>query len=186
MNNFYRETNRLVLRSPIEGDAEILAAKRSTEFVMRYNLYLPCDAKQILDEMEMFEHIILVNKKENLIIGCLSIKNDYLRYRVDSKSLQGWLTEDMAYQGYMAEALEVVLAYLLIDKQYERVSVQVFADNRASIKLAEKMGFEREGYLKRAVKNHHGQVSDVVLFSIDQDMYNDNISKVSNTTKLKG
>ena len=169
--HFYQETERLILRSPLAEDAALLAAQRSTDFVTRYNLYRPCDAAQIQGELEAYQHIILVLKEENRVFGCVSIREDYLRHRVDARSLQAWLPEEMAYQGYMAEAVDAILAYLLLEGVCERVSVQIFADNRASIRLAEKLGFEREGYLKRAVKNHLGQVFDVVLFSMDEETY---------------
>ena len=171
MNDFYKETERLILRSPTKSDAQILAQKRSTEFVMRYNLYKPCDSKEIKEELTLFEHILLVSKNDASVIGSLSVKDDYLRYGVDSVSLQAWLTEDMSGQGYMAEALEVILEYLLVDRQHERISVQIFSVNKASVRLAEKLGFKQEGYLKRAVKNHKGQVFDVVLYSMDLSDY---------------
>lgn len=168
---FYRETERLLLRSPTVGDADILAAKRSTGFVMRYNLYKPCDRAQIEDELSRFEHIVLFEKESKAVIGCVAVKDDYLRYRVASVSLQAWLSEDMAHRGYMAEALHAILPYLFFECEYERIAIQIFADNRASLRLAEKLGFAREGYLERAVQNDDGQVFDVVLLSLDFERY---------------
>ena len=169
--NFYRETSRLILRSPRESDAVLLAEKRSAEFVMKFNLYEICDAEQIKNEFEYFEHIVLTLKDTNEVIGCISIRDDYLRYRMDSFSLQAWLTLDMASQGYMTEAISAVLEYLFNDCSCERVSAQIFSDNVASIRLVQKLGFENEGYLKRAVKRKDGCVFDLVLFSMDYSMF---------------
>ena len=170
-DSFYYETERLILRTAADSDAEELAAKRSTGFVTRYNLYCPCDSEQIIREFQEYEHIVLILKRENATIGCVSIKDDDLRYHVDSKTINAWLTEDNAYNGYMQEALKVILAELFYVRSHERVSIQIFSKNTASIRLAEKLGFEQEGYLKRALKNHLDQVFDLVLLSIDRESF---------------
>lgn len=168
---FYQETPRLILRSPIDSDPEALAQGRSTDFVTRYNLYQPCDAQQIRRELELYEHMVITLKGDGRVIGCVSIREDDTRYHMDSKTLHAWLVEEMAYQGYMAEVLAVVLDRLFVREGHERVAVQILSENRASIRLAEKVGFEREGYLKRALRNSRDQIFDVVLYSMDREAY---------------
>ena len=173
MNNnaFYKETERLILRSPREGDAEALARARSTEFVMRYNLYRPCGAAEIIAELDTYEHIILTQKGSDTIIGCVSVRDDDFRYHMDSVALHAWLTEEYAHKGYMKEALDVMIKEVFCVRLHERIAIQILSENRASIRLAEKLGFEREGYLKRALKNAGGEVFDVVLYSLDRETY---------------
>lgn len=168
---FYQESERLILRSPIESDAPCLATARSTAFVMRYNLYRPCDAEQIREEWEQYEHIVLVRRSDDAVVGCISIRDDETRYHMDSKMLQAWLIEELAYQGYMAEALRVVLRELFRKREHERIALQILSENQASLRLAEKLGFEREGYLKRALRTPEGNVFDVVLLSLDREDY---------------
>lgn len=170
-DSFYYETERLILRTATYSDAEELAIKRSSCFVTRYNLYCTCDSEQIIRELQEYEHIVLILKKENTIIGCISIKDDDLRYHIDSKTINAWLTECNAYNGYMQEALKVILAELFYVRSHERVSIQIFSENTASIRLAEKLGFEQEGYLKRALKNHLDQIFDIVIFSLDRESF---------------
>lgn len=168
---FYKETARLILRAPKAEDAAVLAEKRSTPYVMRYNLYRPCDAAQILRELEMYEHIILERKADGCVIGCVSVREDHMRCGVDSRLLQAWLAEEYASCGYMTEALDAILAYLLQEGICERVAAGVFAENSASLRLCEKLGFVREGCLKQAIRNKDGQVFDLVLFSLDRETY---------------
>ena len=168
---FYQETPRLILRSPADSDAEALAAARSTDFVMKYNLYLPCDAQQIRKELALYEHVVLVQKEDQALIGCISIRDDDLRYRMDSVTLHAWLIRETAYRGYMAEALEVLFRELFVVRGHERIAVQIMSGNTASMRLAEKIGFEREGYLKQALRNHNGQVFDLALYSLDRETY---------------
>ena len=168
---FYLESARLILREPTAGDAEILAKIRSTEFVTKYNLYEPCDSAQIQRELAEYEHVVLALKDDSKVIGCISIREDSLRYHVDSVSLQGWLAQEQAYQGYMAEALKELFSYIFCDCGRERIALQILSENHASIRLAERLGFTREGYLKRALRNSAGQVFDVVLLSMDKEEY---------------
>lgn len=169
--SFYRSTERLIIRSAVLDDAEALAEARSTDFVMRYNLYEPCDAAQIKGELELYEHFVLISRATDAIIGCVCVREDDLRYHMDSKCLQAWLIYETAHQGYMAEALAVVFEELFLQRGHERLAIQILSQNRASLRLAEKLGFEREGYLKRALRNKKDEVFDVVLFSLEREAY---------------
>lgn len=165
--SFYKRTERLILRTPTKADADELARARSTEFVMRYNLYTECDGKQIISELENYEHILLLEAATDKIIGCVSVREDPLRYHTDSVTLHAWLIEEMAYKGYMAEALREIIDLLF--SEHQRISVQIFSENTASLRLAKKLGFEQEGYIKQAVKNKKGEIFDVVLMTLSKN-----------------
>lgn len=169
--DFYIKTERLILRIPTNDDAQEIANARSTDFVMRYNLYTKCDAEQIITELEYYEHILLVESATEKIIGCVSLRDDPIRYHTDSITLHAWLIREKAYSGYMAEALKEIIPYLF--SEYNRISVQIFSENTASIRLAQKLGFEQEGYIKKAVKAFDGKIFDLVLMSLEKE--NDNL-----------
>ena len=61
-------------------------------------------------------------------------------------------------KGAAAEALSLLLQYAS-EKGYHVILDQVRADNAASIRLHEKLGFESDGYLYRNQRDH-----DVVLY----------------------
>ena len=165
---FSEKTPRLLLQAATAADAAELAEKRSTPFVMRYNLYTPCDAAQITAELATYEHILLKSPETGEIIGAVSVRDDDFRYHVNAKELHAWLTEGNAHRGLMREALLPIMRKVFGDGA-ERISVRIMAENTASLRLAEKLGFTREGYLVRALKNHAGEVFDVVLFSLARE-----------------
>ncbi len=167
---FLGQTDRLILREATAEDAAVLAEKRSTPFVMRYNLYEPCEKAQIAREIADYPHILLENRKTGEIIGVISLRDDDFRYHVKAKEMAAWLTEPFAHQGLMAEAIPPVIEWIF-QHDVARISVRVFAPNTASLRLAEKLGFMREGYLSQAVKNKQGEVFDVVMYSLDADTY---------------
>lgn len=59
-------------------------------------------------------------------------------------------------KGYAGEAILLVVRYYFDQLRYQKVTVPVHADNPASIRLHEKLGFQREGTLRRmAFQNGH-------------------------------
>lgn len=167
---FFRQTERLILKEATTEDATILAKKRSTPFVMRYNLYEPCGEAQIAGELADNPHVLLKNRATGEIIGAISLRDDDFRYHIAAKEMAAWLTEEYAAQGLMSEAIPPVMDHIF-NRDIERISIRIFAENKPSIRLAEKLGFVREGYLARAVKNKQGEVFDVALYSLDANNY---------------
>lgn len=165
---FYKETSRLILRSPKSEDALDFAQKRSSPFVLKYNLYSPCDKEQVLLEFENYFSILIILKETNTLIGEVRIKDDEFRYHTNSKELQFWLTEDFARQGYMTESLNLIIEFLFSSGNADRISVRVFSDNVASCKLVEKLGFIKEGYFKNAIKNSCGEIFDLVCYVLER------------------
>lgn len=162
----YAKTERLTISSPLFSDAEEIARARSTEFVMRHNLYARCDANQIISEIEDYEIFLLTEAKTHKIIGCISYREDNFRYHISSIALQAWLIEEMAYQGYMEEALRAIIPYLFT--KYDMLSVEIFSENTASIRLAKKLGFEQYGFIRKAILTPDGKIVDLILMSIEK------------------
>lgn len=67
--------------------------------------------------------------------------------------------------GYAGEAIRLVLRYYFEELRYQKVTVQVHRDNPASLRLHEKLGFVREGTLRRMVYTH-GQYVDACYLGL--------------------
>ena len=163
------ETERLVLRGPEAEDVERLREIMNQEFVLRYNAFEPPeDAEQLKSKLASRgeKGDMLVLELDGLAIGAVGIEPDRLRYGVEAAALDYYIDEKFARRGYMSEALNGVLAYLFSEAGKELVSARVFRENAPSLALLEKLGFTREGVLRRAVKGYGGVVHDDVLLSI--------------------
>lgn len=68
-------------------------------------------------------------------------------------------------QGYMSEALACVLPWGFEAMALNRVEAKIHADNTASVRLARRFGFVREGVL-REVAHWGGAYHDLVQFSL--------------------
>jgi RimJ/RimL family protein N-acetyltransferase len=67
--------------------------------------------------------------------------------------------------GYGAEAIEGILNYAFDELGLTRVGLSVFAFNEEAISTYEKLGFEEEGRLRRAIKRD-GDFHDAILMSV--------------------
>ena len=61
-------------------------------------------------------------------------------------------------RGYASAAIQLVLRYYFHELRYQKVTVSVHADNPPSIALHEKLGFVREGTLRRMLYTGGGYV----------------------------
>lgn len=163
------ETERLILRQPEKDDAEPVRALLRQPFVRRYNCLGSLPSLEEMEEILLREpgsQLVLCLKEGGTVIGHIGLEEDPLRYRVESVSLDYYLGEEYARKGYMSEALKSLIDFLFREQGAEAVCARSFVENTASIKLLEKLGFVREGTLRRAVRNFEGQVFDDALFSL--------------------
>jgi RimJ/RimL family protein N-acetyltransferase len=68
-------------------------------------------------------------------------------------------------KGYAGQAIWLVLRWYFDELRYQKVTVQVHANNPASMRLHDKLGFQREGVIRRAMFEC-GQYTDVVYFDL--------------------
>ena len=68
-------------------------------------------------------------------------------------------------KGYAGEAILLVLKYYFEELRYQKVTVPVHADNAASIRLHEKLGFQLEGRFRRGFYTG-GQYVDVLWYGM--------------------
>lgn len=164
------KSRRLILRRPEIADVEEILKIHNSEYVQRYNamkLYRREDMlKDIINDREKTYYLQLVDSKQ--IIGAIFIGTDHLRYQINAVCLSYYLDERFQGQGYMYEALELVIKELF-KQGIDVISARVFVDNVASKKLLIKLGFVLEGCLKKAVKGYQGIIYDDCLFALFKD-----------------
>lgn len=68
-------------------------------------------------------------------------------------------------KGYAAEAITILLRYYFRELRYQKVNAQVYSFNEPSIHLHQKLGFQREGQLRRMVFTDSA-FHDVLIFGL--------------------
>lgn len=164
------ETKRLLLRPARFADKDAYREIRNSEYVMKYNAMVPITeeeaAAQLKKDMDSGRAFYLEQKSTGTLTGAVWLAGDSLRWQVPALTLEYFLGEEFAGQGLMTEALGAVLSYGFSTTEAQLISARTFAENKASQRVLEKLGFQREGVLRRAVKGYGGVVFDDVLFSL--------------------
>ena len=84
----------------------------------------------------------------------------------DALELSYQLYDDRhAGQGYITEAVQLVVDWLFANKKFHRIHLVIAPDNHASRRIAEKCGFQLEGTVRGAFFNA-GRNQDVLLLSL--------------------
>ena len=105
----------------------------------------------------------IFKKSDDSLIGGINM-NNVQRGVFQCCALGYWLSEAENGQGYMSEAVNIILQHSFGKWKFNRVQAATLHDNHASIKVLEKNGFEREGEARRYLKIN-GKWQDHVLFA---------------------
>ncbi|WP_237154566.1 GNAT family N-acetyltransferase [Oryzibacter oryziterrae] len=168
---------RIYLRLPVAADYPAWADERtdSAAFLQPWEPTWPADdltraafkrrVKRCLRELrERKGHaFFLFRRDDDALLGGITLSN--VRYGVSQCASMGyWMARRHAGQGYMSEAVRLVLGYAYDDLQLHRVEAASRPENTRSIHLLEKAGFVREGYA-RSYLLIDGKWQDHVLFA---------------------
>jgi [ribosomal protein S5]-alanine N-acetyltransferase len=165
--------SRVSLRWLTEQDIPALFAIFSHPEVMRYWSSPPLPdvtaAKQLLEHIHacfacrsLFQWG-LVRKVEGDLIGTCTLSH------LDAQNRRAELGYALGRphwgQGYVQEGLRALLGFAFEELALHRLEADVDPRNAASVKVLERLGFSREGYLReRWIVD--GEISDAVLFGL--------------------
>lgn len=154
-------TKRLLLRAPQQGDAQALVRIRSL------TMSLPEAEKTVADmiaENERPFHFHWVITLDGEIIGRVKAwdinpYNGYLQLGYD-------IGASYRRNGYMTEAVQAVIRYMLTEADANRVFCSVRERNVASCRVCEKAGMTHEGTLRQHYARQDGGFDDVRIYGI--------------------
>lgn len=150
MKKIMVETKRLIIRKYELSDLNDLYEYLSDEEVVKYEPYKPLSKEETLDNLRWrveTDEMLAVELKENhKMIG-----NIYLRKR-DFNTLEIGYVFNKKYwhQGLATEALEEIINQEF-EKGIHRIYAECDPENTSSWMLLERLGFTREGYLKKNI-----------------------------------
>src|ERR1700753_275537 len=102
-----------------------------------------------LKKFESYEFFFIIEGGAGIAVGCINALA--LNRHVGTFRYGIFVEREHRRCGYATEAALVVLKYYFGELRYQKCTVSVHANNDASIALHEKLGFRREGTLRRMV-----------------------------------
>ena len=121
---------------------------------------------QNIKQDEGYAFFILTHKDERLLGGITL--NNVKRGVTQSCTIGYWIGQPYANQGYMSEAIRLIIPYVFDKLGLHRLEASCLLDNVPSIKLLEKVGFQREGIARRYLKIN-SIWRDHILFALLSD-----------------
>jgi ribosomal-protein-alanine N-acetyltransferase len=148
---------RVVVRPPTLADEEEFTARmRASRSLHRPWISMPetrenYAAYMARAEDPRFEPFIACRLEDGAIVGFLNI-SEIIRGAFKSAFLGYGGVAEFSGQGYMTEALRLVLREAFTHLGLHRLEANIQPDNTASIALAKRCGFELEGFSPRYLK----------------------------------
>ncbi|QIZ08125.1 GNAT family N-acetyltransferase [Priestia megaterium] len=151
------ETKRLVLRELVENDAKDILKCFSNDDVLRYYGQKPLTS--IEQVKQIIKNFVGQFKEKNGVKWGIELKETGTI--IGTIGLQDWSFEhkraNISYalfpekwgNGFASEAVDKVISYGFQELGLERIGAIVFVENKASSQLLIKLGFTKEGTLKK-------------------------------------
>lgn len=167
------EAERVRLRAMSDRDIDGLFAIFSNPEVMRYWSFTPLvdrdAAASLLNQtLEGFRRRALMKwgvalRESDELIGTVTLINfDFTNHRAE---IGYALARAFWGHGYIQEALHAVLEYAFEDLSLHRIEADVDPRNAASIRTLERLGFQKEGYLRQRW-HVGGEIQDALFFGL--------------------
>lgn len=160
------ETNRLILKTPNLDDmpAFLEYLSNNKDF---FKVWTPARTEnffhistqkerlrgRILEMLSESAFHFHIHEKANLkeVVGDMGISN-IIRGPFQNCTIGYKIAAEKRKKGFMSEAVERLVRFIFEDLKLHRVEANIIPRNVASIKLIEKLGFEKEGLSKRFLK----------------------------------
>ncbi len=117
-----------------------------------------------LANMDRAYSFLIFKSDDKTLLGGINVGN-VRRGVAQSASLGYWIGFQYARNGYMKEALNLLIPSLFIDLRLNRIEAATLEDNVASRNLLKKIGFKKEGVLRKYLKIN-GIWRDHVLYGL--------------------
>jgi len=177
------ETERLVIRCWEPADAQILkdAVELSRDHLWEFMAWTPAEPEElsvVVERLRMFR--AQFDQDENWIYGVLDrdesrvLGGTGLHPRGGPGSLENgyWVAADAVRQGIATETTAVLTRAAFEVCGVDRVDVGADARNEASLGVGRKLGFVKEGVLRRRVPGRPGETQgDMVLLTMLREEY---------------
>lgn len=84
-----------------------------------------------------------------------------------------WIGYDYWNKGIMSQVVPAMIDYIFHNYDIAKIHAEVYAENKASCRLLEKCGFQKEGYLRKHLYKNHKFHDAVVYAYIRKEDEND-------------
>jgi ribosomal-protein-alanine N-acetyltransferase len=137
----------------------------------------PYKASESLEKAKEYIEICKKNilEKKSHVLGIYeNSSNDFVGtigfFGLDEENKNGeigfWVAKDYWNKGYMTEAVKLMTHYAFKILNYHRIYAHFHELNQAVGKILGKVGYEKEGELRQALKSNKGEFHNEIIYGI--------------------
>ena len=164
----------LVLRPWVEDDVPALVAACNDPEIARWIPVIPSpyteeDARAFIGgesravpEYTVPEHSFAMTV-DGVLAGAIGMSINSMNH---GGRIGYWVVASLRGEGVCTRALRLLSRYALEELDLQRLDLITDPDNVASQRVAEKVGFRREGVLRGHLRHPDGRIRDSVIFSL--------------------
>ena len=159
----------LVLRKWTEDDVPALVVACNDPEIPRWIPVIPSpyteeDARAFVrGGIESLPEHSLAMTESGVVVGAIGLGVNSMNYR---GRIGYWVAAPARGRGICTRALRMLSRWALDELELQRIELVTDPDNRASQRVAEKVGFQREGVLRAHLRHPDGRIRDSVMFSL--------------------
>jgi RimJ/RimL family protein N-acetyltransferase len=158
----------LVLRPWTEDDVDALVVAINDAEIAHWiptipHPYTEDDARAFIRGEVRDDHDAMAIELDGRVVGGLGIGLNVHDYR---GRIGYWVAAASRGKGVCTRALRLLCRHALDELELQRVDLITDPDNIASQRVAEKVGFKREGVLRAHLRHPDGRIRDSVMFSL--------------------
>ena len=158
----------LVLRAWTEADVPALVAGCNDPDVARWiptipHPYTADDALAFVRGEVRDDHDAMAIELDGRVVGGIGMGLNSNGYR---GTIGYWVARDSRGHGTCTLAVRLLARHGLEKLELQRIDLLTDPDNVASQRVAEKVGFQREGVLRAHLRHPDGRIRDSVMFSL--------------------
>ena len=170
------DTPRLLLRAPVRADAAMVneAVLDSFEDLHAWMVWAAV-RPSVADSRAFCEQAgrdraagsacpLLMLAADGRMVGATGFAR--VDWQVPAFEVGYWCRSGCTGQGYATEAAGVLTRFAFESLGARRVELRIDARNVRSVAVAERLGFELEGTLRRNVRDHHGVLRDTRIYAL--------------------
>lgn len=171
------ETERLVVRAYTPDDAEALriTTARCREHLLPYMPWAKLEPQTLEQKLELILHFrARYDAREDYVMGIFEGSSGRLvggtglhpRMGRGAVEIGYWITPENEGRGLVTEAVRALLFVAFELMGYDMVVVRMDPTNARSERIPAKLGFTREGLLRRAFRDPLSEPRDVVQYTL--------------------
>lgn len=170
------KTERLILRPPTKDDSKELnsAILESFELLNKWMVWAnhrPTLEESKIEICKMIARwtlredlpVFIFDKGSKIFLGATGLTR--INWELPSFEIGYWIRSDYAGKGIITEVTLALTSYAFKQLKAVRVEIKCDENNIASRRVAEKLGFNKEGILKNHMLTPDGSLSNTVIYA---------------------